>query len=128
MAPAGKYVNWLCETPEDAEWMTQQLVAVVNRTGGYAIDQTPAGLVLTRKYFPTWRVLLFGLPAVIFGRKAETANVRIEPASATTARVSVTGRLASWMRNDLRHALEALGATPPDFAKRTPPEPTAELP
>jgi hypothetical protein len=121
MAPKGKQVDWSCETPTDAGSVTHELIATITRTGGYSIEQTPVGLVLTRKYFPTWRVFVLGLPALIFGRKSEMASVRIEPVSDSTARVSVSGRLVSWMRTDLRRALEALGAEPPDFAKRAPP-------
>jgi hypothetical protein len=118
MAPKGKQVDWSCEMPADASSVTHELIATVTRTGGYSIEQTPVGLVLTRKYFPTWRVLVLGLPALILGRKREVASVLVDPISDSTARVLVSGRLVSWMRSDLRHALEALGAEPPDFAKR----------
>jgi hypothetical protein len=121
MAPAGKRVDWLCETPMGASEITHELIATVKGTGGYGIEPTPAGLVLTRKYFPTWRVLLLGLPALIFGRKSEVASVKIEAVTPSTARVSVTGKLVSWMRTDLRRLFESLGATPPDFAKRNTP-------
>jgi hypothetical protein len=123
MAPKGKFVDWHCETPLAAPELTHELIAQVTKTGGYAIAETPVGLVLTRKYFPTWRVFLLGLPALIFGRKSEVAVVRVEVASESTSRVAVTGRLVSWMRTDLRKLLDALGAEPPDFAKQTGPRP-----
>jgi hypothetical protein len=52
---------------------------------------------------------------LIFGRKSEVASVKIEAVTPSTARVSVTGKLVSWMRTDLRRLFESLGATPPDF-------------
>jgi hypothetical protein len=119
MAPKGRSVEWLCETPTSAEQLTHALIASVRKTGGYAITETSVGLVLTRKYFPTWRVLLFGIPALVFGRKAEVASVIVEPLTPSSAQLSVSGRLVSWMRNDMRAMLEGLDATPADFARRT---------
>lgn len=117
MAPKGKLVDWHCETPLAAPDLTHELIAQVTKTGGYAISETPAGLVLTRKYFPTWRVLVLGLPALVFGRKSEVASVRVDAVSPSRSRVAVSGRLVSWMRTDLRKLLDALGAEPGDFAR-----------
>jgi hypothetical protein len=118
MAPKGKPVEWLCETPTSAAELTHELIATVKKTGGYAITETSVGLVLTRKYFPTWRVLVLGIPAVVLGRKAEVASVIVEPLAPLRAQLSVSGRPASWMRNDIRAMLEGLNATPADFARR----------
>jgi hypothetical protein len=102
-----------------------EIIAAVTHTGGYTIEQTPVGLVLTRKSFPTWRILLLGLPALVLGRRAELVSVTVEELGPGATRVSVTGRLVSWMRTDLRDALEALGATPSDFARRKRAQPQA---
>ncbi len=119
MAPKGKPVDWLCATPTSAEQLTHEMIATVKKTGGYKITETPVGLVLTRKYFPTWRIFVLGIPALILGRKAEMASVIVEPLTPSSAQLAVSGRLVSWMRTDLRKMLEGLGATPADFASRT---------
>jgi hypothetical protein len=121
MAPAGKPVNWVCETPMAASTVSHGLITAVRSRGGwggYALEQTPAGMVMTRKYFPTWRVLLLGIPAVLFGRKSEVADVQVETLSESNTRITVQGKLVKWMRNDLETAIQRLGVTPIDFAKR----------
>jgi hypothetical protein len=118
MAPKGKRVEWLCEMPTSAEQLTHELISTVRKTGGYGITETPVGLVLTRKYFPTWRIFVLGIPALVLGRKAEMASVIVEPLTASSAQLSVSGRLVSWMRTDIRTMLERLGASPADFAQR----------
>jgi hypothetical protein len=118
MAPKGKPVDWECETPADRNIVAAKILSAVRKSGDYAIDESSEGLVITRKYFPTWRILVLGLPAVIFGRRSEAASVRLEALTSSSTRVSVTGRLARWMRADLCRVLEGLGSTPADFASR----------
>lgn len=118
MAGAGANFNKTVEVGLPPDAVTQNLVAAVSAAPGYTVTSAGTGsVILTRKYIPTWAIvvgvlglLLFLVGALVFlYRVTETMTITITPTEGGS-RVVVSGLASSEMMQRLSAQLNAMPA------------------
>jgi hypothetical protein len=134
MAAPGTAFNETSAVAETPEKVSQTLVAATAADPGYTVTTAGTGaIILTRKYIPTWAIVvaivglfiaLLGLLALLY-RETETLTITITPA-AGGSRIAISGLATREMTARITAAINTMPALEGADAEPAPAQPPTD--
>lgn len=111
----------IAEVGQPADLVMQQFVSATAGASGYTVNQAGNTLILSRKYTPTWAIVLAVLGALLFlvglvfllVKNTETLTISLAQNPTGGTRVSISGQANADLVGRLNAVLSSLPAEAP---------------